>query len=92
MPINKKNLMGGDKMRPGGTRTLQDEIDMGLRNKDGSLKSEEQKNEETVAQEPTQEAQPEVEAPSEEAVSEQPSDPVGEEQLADGQELPKESE
>lgn len=36
MAITGKQLMGGDKMtRPGGVRTMQDEIDMGLRDKSG---------------------------------------------------------
>jgi len=57
MPIREKKLMGGDEMgRIGGVRTMQDEINMGLRNKDGSLKSEDQKVEEGQAQEVAQES------------------------------------
>lgn len=54
MPIREKKLMGGDEMgrRIGAVRTMQDEIDMGLRDKDGRLLSTEEKVEETVAQEP----------------------------------------
>ena len=63
MGLTRKNLMGGDKMaRPGGVRTMQDEIDMGLRDKDGVLKSEETKAQETqTAEEENTQAAPEQE-------------------------------
>jgi len=78
MAITKKYLMGGDRMaRIGGVRTMQDEIDMGLRNKDGSLKSEDQKIEETQAQEIVQESPVEEQAEVQEQPTEQPSEPDG---------------
>ena len=84
MAITGKQLMGGDKMvRPGGVKTMQDEIDAGLRDKNGREFSKEEladnakEAEETTAQPTQEETQPEKETGDQGGNGGQPSESDG---------------
>ncbi len=85
MSITSKNLMGGDKMvRPGGVRTMQDEIDLGLRDKSGREYSKEEIEKNKLAETKAADEENTQAAPQEQTTDAPPADDGAESSGADG--------